>query len=234
MAQYINPQLDLEQIERQLHGSGRVLIHDFFKPEVVEALAVAVGQIDWALTYRDTQGDRRLDGAALRALTPPQKIALTEGILNVARHEFQFSFLTDSLADAVRRGDAGLLSRFMRWMADEAFLSLMRKLSGIPEINRLYAQATMYSRGNFLTAHDDHVGVERRRLAYVVNLTRHWRADWGGLLQFTAADGSVLDTYFPHFNSLALFTVPQLHHVSYVAPYAMGERTAITGWLIAA
>ena len=232
MTTYINPQLDLERIGRALQIEGRVLVRDFFLPEVVDALAVAVEQIDWSLTYRDTKGDRRLSGDVLRSLAPQQRMELNEGILNVARHEFQFSFLTESLADAVKRGDTSLLARFTRWMADDAFLSVMRQLSGLPEINRLFAQATMYSRGNFLTAHDDHVKAENRRLAYVINLTRAWRPDWGGLLHLSAPDGSVLDSYFPHFNSMALFLVPQTHYVSYVAPFAAGERNAITGWLI--
>jgi Rps23 Pro-64 3,4-dihydroxylase Tpa1-like proline 4-hydroxylase len=231
---YINPQLDLPQIGQTLQRNGRVQIRDFFEPNVAELLAQAVEAIDWSLTYRDTEGDRVLSGAQLRSLTPQQRMQLVDGITHVAEHEFQFSFFTESLADAVRRGDANLLARFMRWMADDAFLSVMRELSGIEAINRVYAQATMYTRGNFLVAHDDHVDAEDRRLAYVINLTRSWRPDWGGLLHFTGEDRSVIDTFFPHFNSLALFAVPQTHFVSYVPPYAQGERSAITGWLIAA
>jgi Rps23 Pro-64 3,4-dihydroxylase Tpa1-like proline 4-hydroxylase len=82
--------------------------------------------------------------------------------------------------------------------------------------------------------HSDETAVERRRIAYVINLTRGWRPDWGGLLHFADDEGNVVDTFFPHFNSLSLFTVPQNHFVSYVAPYAQGKRSAVTGWLIAA
>ncbi|MDN3922059.1 2OG-Fe(II) oxygenase [Roseateles violae] len=231
---YINPRLDLAQIEQTLKRDGRVLIRDFFVPEVAESLARTVEAIDWSLTYRDTEGDRRLSGPQLRSLTPQQRMQLSEGITHVARHEFQFSFFTDSLAEALQRGDTDLLARLMRWMADDAFLSVMRRLSGDEAINRVYAQATMYTRGNFLSAHDDHVDAEDRRLAYVINLTRQWRPDWGGLLHFSAPDGAVTDTFYPHFNSLSLFTVPQTHFVSYVPPFAQGERNAITGWLIAA
>lgn len=231
---YINPHLDLLQIGQALQRDGRVQIRDFFEAAVAESLAQAVEAIDWSLTYRDVNGDRVLSGAQLRSLTPQQRMQLVDGITRVAEHEFQFSFFTDSLADAVRRGDADLLARFMRWMADDAFLSVMRQISGISAINRVYAQATMYTRGNFLVAHDDHVDAEDRRLAYVINLTRAWRPDWGGLLHFTEEDRSVGETYFPHFNSVVVFKVPQTHFVSYVPPYAGGERNAITGWLIAA
>ncbi|MFX1677847.1 2OG-Fe(II) oxygenase family protein [Mitsuaria sp. CC2] len=231
---YINPTLDFDDLGRTLRTQGRVQIRNFFSPQVVEALERALQAIDWELVYRDAKGDRRLTGEQLRGLTPPQRMDLTEGIHAVAREGFQFSFFSDSLVHAVHQGRSDLLARFMRWMAGDEFLSPMRDMSGDPQINGVYAQATMYSRGNFLTTHDDHVDREDRRIAYVINLTRRWRPDWGGMLHFTGDDGSVLDTFYPHFNSLSLFTVPQRHFVSYVPPFAMGERTAITGWLIAA
>jgi SM-20-related protein len=231
---YLNPDLDFGQLRTQFVRDRRLLIRDFFKPDVAEALARAVEAIDWSLCYRDMQGDKRLSGDQLRSLDPQQRAYLIDGIVEVARREFQFSFFTESLADALRRGDTGLLARFIRWMADEAFLSAMRRITGVEEINRVYAQATMYAPGSFLLAHDDHVDVENRRLAYVINLTRQWRPDWGGMLNFSEPDGSVSDSFFPHFNSLSLFAVPQTHFVSYVPPFAQGQRNAITGWLIAA
>lgn len=231
---YLNPALDIERLQDEFRVHRRLLIRDFFRPDVAEALARAVEAIDWSLCYRDAQGDRRLTGDQLRSLDGSQRGYLVDGIVEVARRQFQFSFFTDSLADALQRGDEGLLARFIRYMADDAFLSVMRQITGIPEVNRVYAQATMYAPGSFLLAHDDHVDAEERRLAYVINLTRQWRPDWGGLLHFSRPDGTVSDTFFPHFNSMSVFAVPQTHFVSYVPPFAQGERQAITGWLIAA
>ncbi|WP_310385682.1 2OG-Fe(II) oxygenase [Roseateles sp.] len=232
--QYINPKLNVEQLGLAFQRDGRVLIRNFFEPAVIEALSRAIDEIDWALTYRDGSGDKVLSGAQLRGLNAEQRTDLAAGIHALAREKFQFSFCTDSMVAAAQRGETHLLARFMRWMADEEFMAKIRLITGVTDINRVYAQATMYTRGNFLLIHDDHVDTEGRRLAYVINLTHQWRADWGGLLHFTAADGSVTESYFPHFNSLALFRVPQTHFVSYVAPFAQGERSAITGWLIAA
>ncbi len=231
---YINPSLDIDALRTQFAQNRRLLIRDFFVPDVADALARAVEAVDWSLCYRDRHGDRRLTGDQLRGLDGAQRAHLVDGIAEVARHEFQFSFYTESLADAVQRGDTGLLARFIRWMADEAFLGVMRRITGVAEVNRIYAQATMYAPGSFLLAHDDHVDAEDRRVAYVINLTRQWRPDWGGLLVFGAPDGSVQESYFPHFNSLSLFAIPQTHFVSYVPPFAQGQRQAITGWMIAA
>lgn len=230
--QYFNPETDWSAAQRLLRERGRVQLREFFVPEVAEALAQAADAIDWSLTYRDTQGDRRLTPTQLRELDAEQRQHLVRGIEHVARHEFQFAFLTDSLAEAIHEGRTDLLARFMRWMGGGEFLGRMREISGEGGINALYAQATMYAPGHFLLAHDDHVGNEQRRLAYVLNLTRRWRPDWGGLLHFSDAEGNVIETFSPHFNSMSLFRVPQTHFVSYVAPFAQGERTAITGWLI--
>lgn len=232
--QYINPTLELDGIRAAMATQGRVLIRDFFVPEVAEALARAVDQIDWDLSFRDEHGDRHLTGEELRRLTPRDRASLAEGIHRVAAQRFQFSFLSYSMVDSAERGETDLLTRFVRWMAGDDFLSIMRQISGLEDINRVFAQATMYSRGSFLLAHDDHVDAERRRLAYVINLTRQWRPEWGGMLHFLDAQGNVVDTFFPHFNSMSLFAVPQSHFVSYVPPFAQGERQAITGWLIAA
>jgi Rps23 Pro-64 3,4-dihydroxylase Tpa1-like proline 4-hydroxylase len=232
--QYINPQLDTAALRMAMRRDGRVLIKDFFDPSVAQALGRALGAIDWTLTFRDPTGDRRLTGEELRRLQPADRMRLTQAIHALAEREFQFSFFTHALVESAEAGHTDLLTRFLRWMADEPFLSLMRDLSGIADINRVYAQATMYSRGNFLVAHDDEVSAERRRIAYVINLTPAWRPDWGGLLHFSDEAGNVVDTFCPHFNSLSLFTVPQTHFVSYVTPFAKAERCAITGWLIAA
>ncbi len=92
-------------------------------------------------------------------------------------------------------------------------------------------QATRYLPGHFLTSHDDGIDGEDRVAAYVINLTKGWRADWGGMLQFHNAAGDIPLALKPGFNTIHLFRVPQMHSVSYVAPFAGAPRYAITGWL---
>lgn len=230
---YINPGLDPAAIRDTLTRRRRVLIRDFFEAPVVEALANALAAVDWSLLYRDETGDRRLSGEELRALSTERRTQISAGINDLAGRTYQFSFYSHPIVHTAQRGESDLLSRFVRWMADEEFLSVMRNISGLQDIDRVYAQGTLYARGSFLNVHNDEVEVENRRLAYVINLTPRWRPDWGGLLHFDDGEGNVVETFFPHFNSLSLFLVPQNHFVSYVAPYAQAERLAITGWLIA-
>jgi SM-20-related protein len=93
------------------------------------------------------------------------------------------------------------------------------------------AQATRYERGHYLTQHDDSAAEKGRLYAFVLNLTPHWRTDWGGLLNFIDADGHVAEAYAPAWNAINLFRVPQPHAVSCVAPFAGAPRLSITGWV---
>jgi Rps23 Pro-64 3,4-dihydroxylase Tpa1-like proline 4-hydroxylase len=229
---YLNTQVDIEHVRASMERHGRVLVRDIFEPQVANALRDAMTGVDWSLSYRDPAGDAALSGASLRAMDAQGRAKLGDDIHTLAQQEFQFSFFSHSMVASAKRGDNDLLTRFVRWMAMEDFLSSMRAMTGIEDLRRVYAQATMYVAGSFLLTHSDEVGNENRRLAYVINLTTQWRPDWGGLLHFCDAQGNVVDTFFPHFNSMSIFKVPQDHFVSYVAPYAQGERLAVTGWLI--
>ena len=85
--------------------------------------------------------------------------------------------------------------------------------------------------GHFLTSHDDGTDAEDRVAAYVIELTQDKRTDWGGLRQIHNAAGNVSLALKPGFNTMYVFNVPQMHSLSYVAPFAAGPRYAITGWL---
>ena len=112
------------------------------------------------------------------------------------------------------------------------YIGFVRSITGDAAIRRANAQATRYRPGHFLRYHTDIDSSEGRRYAYVLNLTRGWQPDWGGLLQFVDDDGRIIDTFLPRWNSLSLFRVPAGHLVSMVAPWADEERLAITGWLL--
>jgi Rps23 Pro-64 3,4-dihydroxylase Tpa1-like proline 4-hydroxylase len=172
---YINPRLDRAAMRATLARDGRVQIRDFFEPPVVEALLGAVDAVDWRLLFRDDTGDRKLLGEEMRALSPGAKADLAAHIHLLAEREYQYLFHSHSMVDTAKSGEVDLLTRFVRWMADDEFMSAMRGLTGVDDINRVYAQATLYGRGNFLLMHNDETPLERRRIAYVINLARDWR-----------------------------------------------------------
>jgi SM-20-related protein len=119
----------------------------------------------------------------------------------------------------------------MELINDEPFMNLIREITGIPELVKADAQATLYGPGQFLAMHDDSHVAEGWRIAYVLNLcAEDWRPDWGGYLNFYDDDGDVVQGFRPRFNTLNMFQVPQRHNVTYVPPFAPVARYAITGW----
>ena len=138
------------------------------------------------------------------------------------------------MVKAVRDGrDPGLLLHaVLDFLNSVDFLSFASWLVMDSRITSTTAQATRYRPGHFLTRHEDKDLHQDRAYAYVINLTKNWRADWGGLLQFENEQGDVTQTFVPHWNSISIFKVPQSHIVSLVSQFATEDRMAITGWLL--
>ena len=175
---------------------------------------------------------------AYSALTPAEVAELLADTAASARDArdggFRFAYDSYMMVTAYKeQRDPGLLlHRVLELFNSPDYLAFMRQLTGDARIRRINAQATRYRAGHFLRFHTDEEHDEGRLYAYVLNLTRDWQADWGGLLQFIGDDGGVQGTFPPRWNTLSLFAVPAGHAVSLVAPWAGGERLAITGWLL--
>lgn len=110
-------------------------------------------------------------------------------------------------------------------------LDLVREITGVPELLKADAQATLFAPSHFLGLHTDEHKGQSWRIAYVLNLAPdNWHPNWGGYLQFFDDDGNIIFGWRPRFNVLNLMAVPCPHAVSYVTPYAPPGRIAITGW----
>ena len=211
------------RIEGVLESAGAQALHDCL-----------VKDVPWKFAFNEGQNARVIAAPDLRRFSPQQTAALSGAIVEGARRGFQYAYWSYPMVTARLNGDDPglLLHPFLDWLNSDATLGTIRRITGIDSLRKCDAQATYYQPGHFLTLHDDGAtGTEHRRVGYVLNLSRDWRADWGGLLQFLADEGrTVLDTWVPSYNSLALFRVPVLHSVSFVAPFATQPRLAITGW----
>jgi SM-20-related protein len=92
--------------------------------------------------------------------------------------------------------------------------------------------ASKYSPGSFLAPHHDR---GNGRAAFVINLTRSWLPQWGGLLMFLNNDWrTVRRVCSPAFNTLCLFALPDDQPVPHlVTPVVAHQRLAFTGWYVA-
>jgi SM-20-related protein len=195
-----------------------------------------LGEVPWEWVFLQGGATQSVLQAQTRTLARAQIGNIWTQVYRGAAEGFQFSFRKYSIVEALRSGALRhpSLSIFIESIASRSTIENVRQLSACHDIQRVDAQATWYEAGDFLTEHtDDNDARFTRRVAYVLNLSPNWRAEWGGLLLFHDVQGNVVETFVPEFNTLNLFSVPQAHSVSMVAPFAKEKRLALTGWFTA-
>lgn len=151
-----------------------------------------------------------------------------------AAQGFHFMFDSVRLTSLLKAGRpvAPVYRELCAFLSGPEFLAFIHALTGDDRARHADAQATRFRPGHYLNAHDDNRPGYGRLYAYVLNLTRDWRADFGGLLTFIDPVGHLSGAYTPSFNALNVFRVPHLHAVTPVAPFAPASgRLSITGWL---
>ena len=111
------------------------------------------------------------------------------------------------------------------------FLTSIKKLTHLknPELREVFI--SKYSAGDFLGIHHDD---KKGDIAFVLNLTRNWKPEWGGNLMIQSGPNSWV-TLSPKFNSIILLDVHgeggHNHLVTEVTQAAPHDRIAITGWV---
>lgn len=229
----LNPALDVRTLAEEFSRNNRIQVRDVLMPDAAEALHHCLAkQVPWGLAYIDGEENKLIQADKVAGFTAADWSALDTRVQ--ARPESTFQFLYNSYmmisAYKEKRNPQLILHDMVEWINSPAFLQLIRAVTGIGSIMGADAQATRYMAGHFLRKHNDQVGNQYREIAYVLNLTKDWKPEWGGLLQFMDEGGTVTETYMPTFNSLTLFRVPMWHHVNQVAPSVSSARYAITGW----
>ena len=232
----INPELDVDRWRHALAVRSRIQIPDFLQTTAADALADELStRVPWQLAERSDGTSQTTPRGAY-----PDDAAYAERLrrgYDQAAHNYQFAYDSYMLVKAAKEGwDPDLLvHRVLSFLNTPEFIEFARYLGDDPQITHATAQCTRYRPGQYLMPHEDvdEREGEGRRFAFVINLTRDWRPDWGGQLQFIDPDGGIPDTFVPRWNALSLFRVPQSHQVTFVSPWAAQPRHAITGWWLA-
>jgi Rps23 Pro-64 3,4-dihydroxylase Tpa1-like proline 4-hydroxylase len=233
MTPALNPALDAGAIASAYARDRRVHIPAILtKQSAARVLQCLMQETDFSLLCQT--GPDQAAAYRTTSLDPRRETELVMSAYGRARDGFEYLYDAHSLS---REGEpypdpAHYLAEINLFLNGEAMLDFVRRITGRPEINAASIQATRYRQGHFLNQHDD--GNDPRRVAAsVLNMTPHWRWDWGGALLFSDRPGHVSEGFLPAFNALNMFAVPQEHQVGFVAPFAGGHRYSITGWFLA-
>ena len=232
----LNPALDREAAAQAFARDGRVQIRDFLQPGAAATIRnILARETPWGLAWRAGEdGPHGLRQQEVAAKPAAERQALW-GRISAAAGARDYAFLYGQYAmlNAYLEGwkEHQGLDLLVEHINSEVLLELVRAVTGIPELRKGDAQATLYGPNNFLAMHDDSHVAEGWRIAYVMNFcSDDWRPDWGGYLNFYDEEGDVVAGFRPRFNALNMFRVPQRHNVTYVPPFAPIGRFAITGW----
>jgi hypothetical protein len=232
----INPLLDLNALTADYKEQKQVVIDQFLVPETAESL--------YSFLTKEMPADWWIANSRphVSGQDEPHYIRNTPGnsqlILNA--HE--------CAASAYAQGDFAF--HFLRTMPNHydecdckechfrSFLGSREMLDFISDITgRTYSEvrtifASCYLPGSFLAPHDDG---NNGTLTFVLQLTKNWLPQWGGLLHFLEDDNfEIQKVLVPRFNSLLLFDLPEKnnrnHFVSPVAAHVTVPRLSYTGW----
>lgn len=224
----LNEHLNADVIHGLFESAKRIQILNIFKPVYADkAYHSLVKEVPWVLRLLHKGKHTEFTNKQYSSFTPQQVAQLQADLSEMDFIYYQFSPLQEASPEETRRA---YIYSALKYIQSEQFISFISKLTGCNFIERVDVRGTCFSSGQFLKQHDDFNPGEHRLYAYVLNLSRDWKAEWGGLLHFLNSDGDVTDTLIPHFNSLSLFATPAPHFVSPIAPYAKGSRYSLTGW----
>ncbi len=229
----LNFNLDPRHYHDAFVRERRLQIHGLLQDEAAHALHACLrDEVPWTLAHHRDEHSRTMPTPQYDAMDAAARQRMLWDLAAQARGRYGFAYESFMMVKAYSEATAPdlLLHRVLEYLNSGEFLVFARTITGIQSIRRVSAQATRYRAGHFLRLHSDLEVTEGRLAAYVINLTPRWASDWGGLLQFHNPDDSIAQTFFPYWNSLSLFKVPQLHSVSGVMPYAEENRMSITGW----
>ena len=144
----------------------------------------------------------------------------------------EFSFNLKRTMDNKKREICKYEYILRRTLSSRFFLSMISYFTNLnlTSLNQMFL--SKYNSGSFLSPHSD---IGNGRIAFVLNLTKNWKPQYGGVLHFLNKSRSkIIDSYVPSFNNLIIFYIPPEgipHYVSHVAPGVKNNRYAITGWL---
>jgi SM-20-related protein len=227
----LDPELDVAELGAEFAKRKRILISRVLSFDGAVTLSrLLAKEHDWLLSISANANGRQF--VRRKSLSNLKMRDAFEFAYSDGGRKGSHLYETISVEQGGTTAAAQCYRAFARFINSESFLTFVRALTGIQAIRGATAFACRYCPGEFYSFHSDATGGAGHRVSYVLNLTRRWEPQWGGLLQFRDTSGCVESAYVPRFNSMSVFCAEQEHAVSMVAPFAMLPRLSISGALI--
>jgi SM-20-related protein len=229
----LNPKLDIPALAAEFAKTGRIRVKNVLAPDMADAVTEEMAELPMQLFCATGGGVAVIDPQELVSWDRPRQVELQRALAQAASRAEGFAYMGYRMTEAWQAGAPGTaLGRFYSELRSERTLDVVRRITGASTFDNVFAQATDYRPGHYLTRHLDDPKGELRKFAFVWGFTRTWDPDWGGLLQFYNDEAEPTYSYSPGFNTLDLFDVRHVHSVTLVAPYSLHPRLAVSGWFV--
>ena len=120
-----------------------------------------------------------------------------------------------------------------QFLLSAQFLNLMQQITNLSLKDIISVFGSCYHNDTWLSTHSD---VSRGTVAFVYNLTKDWKEEYGGNFELLHDNYCTVKTrVLPTFNSFTCFNVAgngKPHRVQKVKSDVIGKRIAFSGWLI--
>jgi Rps23 Pro-64 3,4-dihydroxylase Tpa1-like proline 4-hydroxylase len=233
----LNPGLDRASHAAAFAQAGRVQIRDFLTADTAkEVFEILARQTPWGLGWQagEDQKPQAIEATELRAGAQEKQNRIAQSTYeSAAQGDYAFQFARYPIVEAYlgKWNEGSPQDLLLEYINAPEFMDFVREVTGMPELVKADAHATLFAPGHFLAKHLDSHMAEGWKVAYVMNFCQpDWQPDWGGYLTFYDEDGDIVAGYRPRFNALNMFAVPRAHAVSFVPPFAPVGRFAISGW----
>lgn len=227
----INQPNNIDKLNKDFNNYSRISIPNIFVKEFAEILYNSVKKVpnrNWfqMCGIRNTVYKKRL----LLKNNKRNKDNIKEANKTFLKNEFAFNF---HRTFENRYQEISYLEYSIRkLLSGKNFINTINEITGMNVTTLKQLFLSRYRAGHFLSTHSD---IGNGTLAFVINITKNWRPEYGGILHFLTEDRkTIIDSAVPKFNNLTLFYVkPDVgtpHFVSHVVPGVKETRYALTGW----
>ncbi len=229
----LNKSLDLNALRAEFAKEGRIRIRNVLAPEVADAVALEMSSLPYKVFCATGAGVAVIDPAEMAQWDRNTQTELQRALYQSASKAEGFAYFGYRMTETWKDGAPNTaLGRFYAELHSSDVMEAVQKITGASSFDNVFAQATDYRPGHYLTRHLDDPKGEHRKFAFVWGFTKRWDPDWGGLLQFFDRDGRPTSSLSPEFNTLDLFDVRHVHSVTLVTPWSLNPRLAVSGWFV--
>ncbi len=220
------PESAIKVFAHSYSQNGVITLNNILPNDLAKNIWEEFNSINWVVQIGDSKTNQ--------LHVPLSDISNQENIIDVLysnKHELDLNALFYIRLGA-EFGDTPSqnMKKVSEFLNGEKFINTCKNITGTKDISRAWYSATCYDKGCFLGDHrDDHNSINR--VAFVLNLTRKWKIDWGGFLLLGGKSNGPPRIVPPIWNSITLFKIPVDHSVTCVSQAATERRYAISGWL---